>query len=117
MTAEYVRGELDNGGNLPRIPPLGLSAMIEADRDFATAHLEVVWSSEQDDIANFELPTDSYTLVNSRLVLRPVPDRDVRLILEARNLTDEEARLHTSFLKDLLPLPGRNFRAALSVAF
>ncbi|WP_109261025.1 TonB-dependent receptor [Hyphobacterium indicum] len=117
VTAEYVRGELDNGGNLPRIPPLGLSAMIEAERDIATAHLEVLWSSEQDNITSFELPTDSYTLVNAQLVLRPVQDRDVRLILEARNLTDEEARLHTSFLKDLLPLPGRNFRAALSVAF
>jgi len=117
VTAEYVNGELDNGGNLPRIPPLGLSAMIEAERDIATAHLEVTWTSEQSNIANFELPTDSYTIVNAQLVLRPVPDQDVRLILEARNLTDEEARLHTSFLKDMLPLPGRNLRAALSVAF
>lgn len=117
VTAEYVRGELDSGGNLPRIPPLGLSAMIEADRGFATASLEVAWTAEQDEAANFELPTDSYTLVNTRLILRPVEGRDVRLILEARNITDEEARLHTSFLKDLLPLPGRNFRAALSVGF
>ena len=117
VTAEFVRGELANGSNLPRIPPLGLSAMIEAERDFASAHLEVIWSSEQTEIASFELPTDSYTLVNAQIVLRLVADEDVRLILEARNLTDAEARLHTSFLKDLLPLPGRNFRAALSVAF
>lgn len=117
VTAEYVRGELDSGGNLPRIPPLGLSALIEAERDFVTGHLEVVWVSEQDDNASFELPTDSYTLLNAQAVFRPIADQDVRLILEARNLTDEEARLHTSFLKDLLPLPGRNFRAALSVAF
>jgi iron complex outermembrane receptor protein len=117
LIAEFVHGELESGGNLPRIPPLGLSAMIEAERGIATAHLEVQWASEQDEIADFELPTDSYTLVNTQLVLRPVADQDVRLILEARNLTDEEARLHTSFLKDFLPLPGRNFRAALSVAF
>ncbi|MEE2525386.1 TonB-dependent receptor [Hyphobacterium sp. HN65] len=117
VTAEYVRGELDSGGNLPRIPPLGLSAMVEAETDWVTAHVEAVWASEQDRIASFELPTDSYTMINAQAVFRPVADRDVRLILEARNLTDEEARLHTSFLKDLLPLPGRNFRAALSVAF
>jgi iron complex outermembrane receptor protein len=117
VTAEYVRGELDSGGNLPRIPPLGLSALIEAERDFVTGHLEVVWVSEQDDNASFELPTDSYTLLNAQAVFRPIADQDVRFILEARNLTDEEARLHTSFLKDLLPLPGRNFRAAVSVAF
>jgi iron complex outermembrane receptor protein len=117
VTAEYVRGELDSGGNLPRIPPLGLSALIEAERDFVTGQLEVVWVAEQDEIASFELPTDSYTLLNAQAVFRPIADRDVRFILEARNLTDEEARLHTSFLKDLLPLPGRNFRAAVSVAF
>lgn len=117
VTAEYVRGELDSGGNLPRIPPLGLSALLEAETDWVTGHVEVVWSAEQDEIATYELPTDSYTLVNAQAVFRPVAGQDVRLILEARNLTDEEARLHTSFLKDLLPLPGRNFRAALSVAF
>lgn len=117
VIAEYVRGELDSGGNLPRIPPLGLSALVEAERDFVSGHIEVVWAAEQTDVASLELPTDSYTLLNAQAVFRPVADRDVRLILEARNLTDEEARLHTSFLKDLLPLPGRNFRAALSVAF
>ncbi|WP_421792593.1 TonB-dependent receptor domain-containing protein [Hyphobacterium sp.] len=117
LTAEYVRGELDSGGNLPRIPPLGVSALVEAERGMFTANLEVAWTAEQDEVANFELPTDSFTLVNTRLVVRPVEGRDVRLILEARNITDEEARLHTSFLKDLLPLPGRNFRAALSVGF
>ncbi|GJL97437.1 MAG: TonB-dependent receptor [Hyphobacterium sp.] len=117
VTAEYVRAELDDGNNLPRIPPLGLSAMIEAERGIATAHLEVRWASAQENIANFELPTDSHTLLNAQVVLRPVQEQDVRLILEARNLTDEDARLHTSFLKDLLPLPGRNFRAALTVAF
>ena len=41
----------------------------------------------------------------------------MRVILEARNLTDAEARLHTSFLKDQVPLPGRNLRAALVLDF
>ena len=34
-----------------------------------------------------------------------------------RNLTDEEARVSTSVLKDELPLPGRNVRAGIRLTF
>ena len=34
-----------------------------------------------------------------------------------RNITDEEARVHTSYLKEFIPLPGRNFRLGLSTRF
>jgi iron complex outermembrane receptor protein len=39
------------------------------------------------------------------------------LFLRATNLGDEEARLHTSFLKDVAPLGGRAFSAGVQVAF
>jgi iron complex outermembrane recepter protein len=117
LIGEYVQGELVDGGHLPRIPPLSLTGLIEAERDFVSAKVEIIWTNDQDEFAAFELPTDGFTLVNAQLVFRPVRHEDVRLILEARNLTDAEARLHTSFLKDLLPLPGRNFRVALTAAF
>jgi iron complex outermembrane receptor protein len=35
----------------------------------------------------------------------------------ADNLTDEEGREHTSFLKDLVPLPGRSFRFGATYRF
>ncbi len=114
---EYVNGEVDGGGSLPRLPPLSITGSLEADRDFGTARIEVVWAAEQNETALLELPTDSYTLVNAQFVLRPIVDDGLRIIFEGRNLTDEEARLHASYLKDLLPLPGRNFRAAISYAF
>jgi len=39
------------------------------------------------------------------------------LILRGTNLTDEEARNHASFLKDLAPLPGRNVSLAYRLNF
>jgi iron complex outermembrane recepter protein len=33
------------------------------------------------------------------------------------NLLDETARVHASFLKDLAPLPGRNFTAGVRYSF
>ncbi|HAQ36761.1 MAG: TonB-dependent receptor [Maricaulis sp.] len=116
-TFEFVRGEVDSGGNLPRIPPLSLSGVLEAERDWVAASVEVTWAAEQDEVTANELPTDSYTLVDAQLVFTPVPVDGLRVIVQGRNLTDEDARLHTSFLKDQVPLPGRNFRVALSYSF
>ena len=81
------------------------------------ASVEVTWAAEQDEVTANELPTDSYTLVDAQLVFTPVPVDGLRVIVQGRNLTDEDARLHTSFLKDQVPLPGRNFRVALSYSF
>ena len=34
--------------------------------------------------------------------------REWEVFLDGNNLTNREARPHTSFLKELVPLPGRN---------
>jgi len=41
----------------------------------------------------------------------------VDLLLRGTNLTDAEGRNHVSFLKDLMPLPGRDVRLGVRVAF
>ena len=68
-------------------------------------------------MANLELPTDGYTLVNLTAWVKPFGDRPVRLFVEARNLADVEAREHVSFLKDIAPMAGRSFRAGISASF
>lgn len=117
LTGEYVEASLDAGGDLPRLPPLSLTAGISASRAGHDLHLEAEWADVQDNTAPFEFKSQSYVIVNARWSFEPLPERDMRVILEARNLTDAEARLHTSFLKDQVPLPGRNFRAALVLDF
>ena len=117
LTAEYVDGELDDGTNLPRLPPLALMGGLTARSERHTFHAEVEWSDVQDETAPGELKTQSYVLFNARWSFEPFEDRDLRVLLEGRNLTDQDARLHTSFLKEQVPLPGRNFRAALVLDF
>ncbi|MCP2678172.1 TonB-dependent receptor [Maricaulaceae bacterium NA33B04] len=58
-----------------------------------------------------------HTLLNASVEWQPVAERDVSLVFGVCNITDEEARSHTSFLKDLLPQPGRNVRFALVAGF
>jgi iron complex outermembrane receptor protein len=73
--------------------------------------------AEQDRVADFELPTDDYTLLGAFVSVRPPRFEGVTLFLEGRNLGDVEAREHASFLKDLAPLPGRSVRAGVAYRF
>ena len=70
------------------------------------ASVEGVFVENQNRNAEFELPTDSYQLLNAELRVRPVDD-NVLLYVRGTNLTDEEARVNSSFIKDLAPLRGR----------
>lgn len=114
---EYVRATLDIAGseNAPRIPPFGATFGVNLDADMWGVRAEIDHSSKQNKIGFGELPTEAYTLVNA-FVTYDINDM-LTLRLSAMNLTDQEARQHTSFLKDVLPLQGRNFKASLSAKF
>jgi iron complex outermembrane receptor protein len=118
IALDYVRAEFDGGGNPPRIPPRSITLGFEAENAYWTGRVEAVDTAEQDRIAAFETATDGYTFLNASLALRPGGDAGAWSVrLDGRNLTDEEGRVHASFLKDELPLPGRNVRVALTAEF
>lgn len=114
--ADYVDADTDLGP-AARIPPWSLTGRLAYSSTPVDATLEVRHVGEQDQLADFELATDSYTLVNLRGAWRPLSDRNVTVFAEARNLFDEEAREHVSFLKDIAPLPGRNLRVGVAYRF
>ncbi len=116
--AEFVRAKTDSG-NLPRIPPLSLLAGVDAEWDNFSVRGEIDYAASQKKIAANELTTEEYALVNLFTTWdMPVGgDEVVKLKLSVLNLLDTEARQHTSFLKDVVPLPGRNFRLAMSTKF
>ena len=73
------------------------------------------YGAKQDDIAAFESPTDDYLTFDARFGIDLTDN--VHLMLEGKNLTDEEVRVHASPLKDIAPLAGRDFRIALRAEF
>jgi len=119
LMADYVRAELrDMDDPLPRIPPLRYGAGVHYDSGRWHGRVELRAAREQDRVAPFERPTESYTLLNASLGWRAFFGRSVfEVLLRATNLTDEEARNHVSFLKDLAPLPGRDVRLSMRLAF
>ena len=113
---DYVHAE-GSDGPLARIPPYGVTGRLLYRDGRLEGRLDVRHVGEQDRTTAFELPTDAYTTLNAFASYRPFADRNVRLFVDARNLTDEEVREHASFLKDIAPAPGRNVRVGLAYTF
>ena len=107
---DMVRAELDDGSDVPRTPPTRFGAGVDWSNSNWFAGLKVIRYDDQDRVAEFEEPTAGYTLVNADVSYKfNTNGSGFELYLKGRNLTDKDARNHTSFLKEVAPLPGRNF--------
>jgi iron complex outermembrane recepter protein len=115
---DYVRAEVDGGGNLPRIPAARLGGRVDGGWNQLSGNLEYYRVFEQDRIADFETETPGYDMLNATLAwdLREGGD-GVQVYVRATNLLDELALNHTSFIKDAAPLRGRNFVLGVRARF
>ncbi|MGN7724509.1 TonB-dependent receptor [Luteimonas sp. 22616] len=111
--------DLTRGGNLPRIAPWRVGGELRWERGPLRASLGAVRYAEQDRVAEFEHATPGYTLVDAHLAWHAdtAHDNAWEIFLDGSNLLDKEARVHTSFLKDVAPLPGRGISAGVRVFF
>lgn len=115
---DWVKASFDGGDHPPRIPPSTLTLGLEAESTNWTGRVEMVDTAEQDRVSGFETTTDGFTFWNASLAFRPMgEDSTWSLRLDGRNLTDELGRVHSSFLKNELPLPGRNVRLTVLTNF
>lgn len=119
VSGDLVRGkDRDADTDLPRMTPqrgrVGVTWSIGSWR----LGTEAQRVSAQRRVAAFESGTDGYTLVNAHLSYRFVVGRGTfDAFVRGSNLTDEEARVHTSFLKNVAPLPGRNVTVGMRLSF
>ena len=107
--ADKVNAKLENGGYLPRMPPMRLGAALNFNYDRFQAEFGVTRYTKQNRLAQFETQTDGYTLVNARVdYTLPLSAGELVFFVKGGNLGDEFAQVHTSFLKDEAPRAGRN---------
>lgn len=116
---DFVRAkDTDSGKNLPRISPPRLTLGLEYNSDKWTADIETQYVSQQTKTADFETRTDAYSLTNLGYTYHLVDNlTSLDLFARVRNIFDNEARSHVSTLKDISPLPGRNFIVGAQLQF
>jgi iron complex outermembrane receptor protein len=119
LGADYVRGTLKaSDGPLPRIPPFRVRAGARYQRNAFQAGGEFVAAATQDRVFGAETPTDGYGLLKLFTSYTFGTDRIANTItFRVDNATNELYRNHLSFLKELAPETGRNFKLLYNVRF
>jgi iron complex outermembrane receptor protein len=109
LFTDYVRGKLGSGGNVPRLTPLRFGVEFNHRTGPWTSNISATRVMRQNHKAELENSTPGYTLVNVEMSYRIKQNRSngIKIFVQGRNLLNEEMRVHTSFLKDFAPLPGR----------
>ncbi len=115
---DIVRDERDDGGNLPRVPPMRGGMGFEFGYADLSGGVRYLRAEEQTRTSALETSTPGYDLLSADLdfPLR-IGGKTVTIFVQGRNLLDEKIRLSTSLLKDVAPLPGRSIFTGLRFDF
>jgi len=119
LFADRTRALLDSDEQLPRIPAARTGASIGLNTNKYAIQLNATHSFEQDDVAEGERVTESYTELSIYADYHANFGNGNEWVVFARgeNLLDEEIRNHASFTKDFAPERGIGLILGLRVAF
>ena len=118
LFGDVIRGELDNGDDVPRLPPHRIGGRLSWSTDVLELWTRVQDAGSQNRPGPNEESTAGYTRWDLGADYRlPLGDSELTLFLAARNLGDEEIRLSTSFLRDVSPEAGRSVEAGVRYRF
>jgi iron complex outermembrane receptor protein len=116
--ADTSRGSLKDAGSLPLQPATRFGAEIGYKQGPWRTGASLVYAEAQDRLAAEETRTPSYTQLDANLsYTQRIGSNDVTWFLLGKNLLNQDIRLSTSVLKDVAPLPGRNFIVGLRTQF
>lgn len=119
VMGDHIRNDVkDTSEYLPRFPQNKLGFEAEYDWQALQLNFSATHYFEQDKLGAHETHTESYTLLDIAAKYNlDVLNTDSYIFAKVQNLTDELAFSHTSFIKDIAPLPGRNFQLGMRVYF
>lgn len=117
---DSIRGEFDRGGDVPRLPPYRLGSKLNYQYGNWSSFISVIDAAKQDNPGLHETETEGYTRWDLGLDYR-IPsltaNGSLLLFVKANNISDEEIRLSTSFLRNFAPEAGRSVVAGLRYSF
>lgn len=114
VRGDYVHAkEKRTNEYLPRISPLRLGAGLQYQLNRFSIRLDALHAFKQDNTAENELATDSYTNVSALVAYKLPTKLNLELFAKANNLLNDEIREHASFLKDISPAGQRSLLIGL----
>ncbi len=106
LWGDYVRAEFSQSGDVPRMPPARIGASWDYSYEFWSTQLSLTHAFDQNRPGEGQTETEGYTRLDAYIGWNAKP---FTLFAKATNLTDEDIRNSTSFLRQLAPEAGRAF--------
>ena len=116
---DQVNAEFADGHNVPRINPARNIYSLSYDQNDTIFKVVLKNVERQKDVGEGESETGSYRMLDTRLTKTfDINNKsEMKVTLFANNLLDDVAKNHSSFIKDQVPLPGRNFGVKFKLSF
>lgn len=117
--ADTSRGTLEDAGNLPLQPATRFGIEAGYRQGAWRSGVSLVRARRQDRLATFETTaTPAYTLVDAHVSFTTGgANAQWTWFALLKNLLDQDVRLSTSVLRDVVPQPGRNLVVGVRTAF
>jgi len=116
---DVVNAQFTDGHNVPRINPSRNIYSLSYAQDDIVFKLHLKDVEKQNDVGEGETATAGYQMLDTRLTktFDLSGKSKLKVSLFGRNLLDEVARNHASFVKNEVPLPGRNYGIKFNLTY
>lgn len=118
LFSDYVRVGLASDDRLPRIPPRRTGGLINTELGSGyNAELEFYRAAGASRVASYETAQPAYDMLNLSANYSFGIEGRYQVFLRGSNLLDEDVRNQSSFIADVVPMPGRNVSAGFRLGF
>ena len=116
---DYVHAQdLTDDSPLPYMPPLRYAFALVYQGEALGARLELMHAVNQDRVPAFQTTTPGYTFLNASVDYTfAMGPTNCSVYVRGTNLLNQTARESTSYLKDVLPLPGAGVSVGVKLTF
>ncbi len=119
LFGDYTRGTFDNGGDVPRMPPLRYGVQVSYDKNEWSSNVRLTRGEAQTNAGENETTTPAYLLLNlgTQYKIAHFAQSDILLFAKGKNLLDENIRSSVSYLRNFAPDAGRSAEVGIRVSY
>ena len=119
LFGDYTRGSFDQGGNVPRMPPLRYGLQLSYEKNDWSTDVRLTRGEAQTYAGDNQSNTPGYLLLNlgAQYQVASFHESQVMLFAAGKNMLNENIRNSTSYLRNFAPDPGRSAEIGIRVSY
>jgi iron complex outermembrane receptor protein len=119
LFGDYTRGSFDQGGNVPRMPPMRYGLQVSYEKNDWSTDVKLTRGEAQNYAGENQSDTPGYLLLNvgGQYSLATFHNSEVMLFAKGKNLLNENIRNSTSYLRNFAPDPGRSAEIGIRMSY